>query len=730
MQHSIRNFSYFCLAGMLKQNPMQRILTVLAVAGSLGAFAQTSKESGKMIKYPQTKKVDTTDVYFGNKVQDPYRWLENDRSDETGMWVTAQNEVTFGYLSQIPFRNAIKERMEKIWNYERISAPFKEGNYTYYYRNNGLQNQSVLYRKDGSGKEEIFLDPNTFSKDGSTSLGELSFSKDGSKLAYSISEGGSDWRKVIIVDAVSGKQIEDTIVDVKFSGISWKGNEGFYYSSYDKPTGSELSAKTDQHKLYYHKLGTAQKSDPVIFGLDEKRRYVGGSVTEDDKYLVISAANSTSGNELYLKDLTKADSKIITIVSNFETDNYIIDNVGSKLYIVTDFNAPNKRIVTVDASSPAQANWKDFIKETPNVLSPSSGSGYFFANYMKDAVSVVLQYDYNGKLIREVKLPGIGSAGGFGGKMKEKVLYYSFTNYITPGTTYAFDPKTGKSTLYQKPKVDFNSEAYESKQVFYASKDGTMIPMIITHKKGLIMDGNNPTILYGYGGFNVSLTPAFSIANAVWLEQGGIYAVANLRGGGEYGKSWHDAGTKLQKQNVFNDFIAAAEYLISQKYTSSDYLAIRGGSNGGLLVGAVMTQRPDLMKVALPAVGVLDMLRYHTFTAGAGWAYDYGTAEDSEEMFKYILGYSPVHQVKNGTKYPATMVTTGDHDDRVVPAHSFKFAAELQEKQSGPNPVLIRIDVNAGHGAGKSVAQTIQENTDIQSFILYNMGFMQLPQNK
>lgn len=705
---------------------MQKLLTALIAAGSLTTFAQ-SNQTQKMIKYPQTKKVDSTDVYFGNNVPDPYRWLEYDRSDETGVWVRAQNEVTFGYLEQIPFRDQIKQRMEKIWNYERISAPFKEGKYTYYYKNNGLQNQSVVYRKDDSGKEEIFLDLNTFSKDGSTSLGGLNFSKDGSKVAYSISEGGSDWRKVIIMDAVSKKILEDTLVDVKFSGISWKGNEGFYYSSYDKPEGSELSAKTDQHKLYYHKLGTLQKADAVIFGQNEKRRYVGGSVTEDDRYLIISAANSTSGNELYIKDLSKADSKIITISGNFDSDNYVIENVGSKLFIVTNLNAPNKRIVTVDAQNPAPENWKDFIKETPNVLSPSTGSGYFFAQYMKDAVSFVLQYDYNGKLVREVKLPGVGSAGGFGGKKEEKTLYFSFTNYVTPGTIYAFDPKSGKSIVYQKPQVDFNSDDYVSKQVFYTSKDGTMIPMIITHKKGLVMDGKNPTILYGYGGFNVSLTPAFSVSNAVWMEQGGIYVVANLRGGGEYGKSWHDAGTKLKKQNVFNDFIYAAEYLIANKYTSSDFLAIRGGSNGGLLVGAVMTQRPDLMKVALPAVGVLDMLRYHTFTAGAGWAYDYGTAEDSDEMFKYLKGYSPVHQVKSGVKYPATMVTTGDHDDRVVPAHSFKFAAELQEKQTGDNPVLIRIDVNAGHGAGKSVAQTIQESVDIQAFTLYNMGFRELP---
>ena len=677
--------------------------------------------------YPTTKKVDTSTVYFGTTVNDPYRWLENDRSEETAVWVGAQNEVTFGYLQQIPFRDQLKSRMEKVWNYERISAPFTEGKYTYYYKNNGLQNQSVLYRKDANGKEEVFLDPNGFSKDGSTSLGEVSFSKDGSKVAYSISEGGSDWRKIILMEAETKKIIEDTIVDVKFSGISWKGNTGFYYSSYDKPTGSELSAKTDQHKLYFHKLGTPQASDVVVFGLNVKRRYVGGSVSEDEKYLFISAANSTSGNELYVLELDKPNATIKSIVSNFDSDNSVIETVGTKLYIVTNLKAPNRKIVTVDVQNPTPENWVDFIPETAQVLSPSTGGGYIFANYMKDAISVIFQYDYQGKKIREVQLPGIGSVGGIGGKKEEKVLYYSFTNYITPGTIYRFDPKTGKSTIYQKPKVDFNSDLYESKQVFYKSKDGTMIPMIITHKKGIPLNGKNPTILYGYGGFNVSLTPAFSIANAIWLEQGGIYAVANLRGGGEYGKKWHDAGTKMQKQNVFDDFIAAAEYLINQKLTSSDYLAIRGGSNGGLLVGAVMTQRPELMKVALPAVGVLDMLRYHTFTAGAGWAYDYGTAEDNAEMFAYLLNYSPVHQVKKGVSYPATMITTGDHDDRVVPAHSFKFASELQEKQAGENPVLIRIDINAGHGAGKSIAQTIQENTDIQSFILYNMGFRELP---
>jgi len=702
-----------------KLSSMKKIIVTLVVTSTMTSFGQ--------INYPKTQKKDVDNTYFGTTIKDSYRWLEDDKSAETAAWVKAENEVTFNYLDKIPFRKQLKERMEKLWNYEKISAPFKRGNYTYYYKNNGLQNQSVLYRKDKNGKEEMFLDPNTFSADGSTSLASLSFTKDGSLVAYAVSEAGSDWNKITILDAVTKKKLEAEITDVKFSGISWYKNEGFYYSSYDKPEGSQLSAKTDQHKLYFHKLGTAQKSDKVIYGDKEKRRYVGGGVTEDARYLIISASTSTSGNELYIKDLSKPDSKIVTVVDNFETDNSIIETVGSKLYIITNRNAPNQKVVTVDASNPTPENWKDFIPETKNVLSANTGGGYIFAEYMKDAVTQVMQYDYNGKLVREVKLPGVGSAGGFGGEKEEKTLYYSFTNYTTPGTIYSYDPKTGTSKEYQRPKVDFNSADYESKQVFYTSKDGTKIPMIITHKKGLKLDGKNPTILYAYGGFNVSLTPSFSVSNAVWLEQGGIYAVANLRGGGEYGKEWHDAGTQLKKQNVFDDFIAAGEYLIAQKYTSSDYLAVRGGSNGGLLVGAVMTQRPDLMKVALPAVGVLDMLRYHTFTAGAGWAYDYGTAEDSKEMFDYLKGYSPVHNVKAGVNYPATLVTTGDHDDRVVPAHSFKFAAELQDKQKGPNPVLIRIETNAGHGAGKPVSKTIEEIVDIQAFTLYNMGFKELP---
>ena len=714
-------FTIFVLLTLQHNQKMKKSILIMALALPITLMSQNK------MQYPTTKKGQVTDTYFDTKVADPYRWLEDDRSEETGSWVKEQNRLTYDYLSKIPYRDALKSRLEKLWNYEKISAPFKEGNFTYYYKNNGLQNQSVLYRKDAKGEESVFLDPNTFSKDGTSSLGGVNFSEDGSKVAYSISEGGSDWRKVIVMDAVTKKILEPTLEDIKFSGVSWKGNEGFYYSSYDKPDGSELSAKTDQHKLYYHKVGTRQKDDKVIFGLDQKRRYVGGYVTEDNHYLVITASTSTYGNELYIQDLTKPNSPIVTIVDNFNSDNSIIDNQGSKLFIATDLNAPNTRVVTVDVSNPKPENWKDLIPETENVLNVSTGSGFLFANYMIDAVSAIKQYDYSGKLVRNIQLPGIGTAGGFGGKKTEKVLYYSFTNYTTPGSTYSFDPKSGDSKVYQTPKIDFNSNDYESKQVFYTSKDGTKIPMIITHKKGLKLDGKNPTILYGYGGFNVSLTPSFSISNAVWMENGGVYAVANLRGGGEYGKKWHVAGTKMQKQNVFNDFIAAAEYLIAEKYTSSDFLAIRGGSNGGLLVGATMTQRPDLMKVALPAVGVMDMLRYHTFTAGAGWAYDYGTAEDSKEMFEYIKGYSPVHNVKPNTKYPATMVTTGDHDDRVVPAHSFKFAAELQDKQAGDNPTLIRIDINAGHGAGKSVAASIQESVDIMAFTLYNMGITKLP---
>jgi len=688
------------------------------------------KETTMSLSYPETKKAVVRDTFFEQSVEDPFRWLEDDRSEETADWVRRQNQVTFGYLDRIPYRKDLKERLTKIWDYEKVGTPFVEGRYTYFYKNDGLQNQSVLYRKaDDDAEEEIFLDPNTFSEDGTISLAGLSFTKDGSLAAYSISEGGSDWRKIIVIETENKTQIADTIVDVKFSGVSWRKNEGFYYSSYDKPDGSELSAKTDQHKLYYHELGTPQSRDQLIFGgkAKEKHRYIGGSVSDDGSFLFITASNTTSGNKLFIQDLRVSDRAIEPILSNENSDTYPIDNVGNRLIMTTDLGAPNRKVITATYPNVSPENWTDLIAETENVLSINTGGNYLFAEYMIDALSKAYQYDYNGKLVREVALPGLGSVGGLGGKKDATILYYSFTNYNTPSSRYSYNVETGVSELFWSPDIDFNPDLYISEQVFYTSKDGTNVPMMITYKKGLIKDGKNPTLLYGYGGFNINLTPSFSAANAIWMELGGVYAVPNLRGGGEYGKDWHIAGTQLQKQNVFDDFIAAGEYLIESGYTSSDFLAVRGGSNGGLLVGATMTQRPDLMKVALPAVGVLDMLRYHTFTAGAGWAYDYGTAEDSKEMFEYLKGYSPVHNVKKGVEYPATLVTTGDHDDRVVPAHSFKFAAELQDKQAGALPALIRIETDAGHGAGTPVSKTIDQYTDIFGFTLYNMGFERLP---
>lgn len=684
------------------------------------------------IMYPETKKEVVVDTFFGQAVEDPFRWLEDDRAAQTEDWVTRQNAVTFGYLDNIPFKKELEASLTKLWNYEKRSTPFVEGDYTYFYKNDGLQNHYVLYRQKDNEVAEVFLDPNSFSDDGTTSLAGVRFTKNGNKLAYLISEGGSDWRKIIVLDAVSKTILEDTLTNVKFSSVSWKGEEGFYYSSYDKPDGSELSAKTDQHKLYYHKLGTPQTQDKVVFGgvNDQKHRYVGGYVSDDQRYLFISASNTTSGNKLFAFDFQNPKRGLITLVNNENADTYALDTEGDTLFLVTNLDAPNKRLVKTNIANPRPVFWEDLIPEKQNVLSISSGGGYFFAEYMVDAISKVFQYSYSGNLVREISLPSSGSASGFSGKKNQKVLYYNFSNYHTPTSSYTIHTKTGKTSQYWAPEIGFNASEFESKQVFYTSKDGTKIPMMITYKKGLKLDGKTPTMLYGYGGFNVSLTPSFSITNAVWLMQGGIYAVPNLRGGGEYGKAWHDAGTKRNKQNVFDDFISAAEFLIDNNYTSSEYLAIRGGSNGGLLVGACMTQRPELFKVALPAVGVLDMLRYHTFTAGAGWAYDYGTAEQSEEMFTYLKGYSPLHNVKSNTAYPATLVTTGDHDDRVVPAHSFKFAATLQEKQTGRNPVLIRIETNAGHGAGTPVDKIIAQYADIFAFTLYNMGYKILPNKK
>ncbi|MDP4814410.1 MAG: prolyl oligopeptidase family serine peptidase [Saprospiraceae bacterium] len=694
----------------------------------LVAFAcnKTDKKPIPLMKvnYPETKTIDHTDNYFDSIVPDPYRWLEDDRSMETGEWVKSQNEVSFDYLNKIPFRGAIRERLAKLWDYEKYSAPFKEGDYTYFYKNDGLQNQYVLYRQKGENTPEVFLNPNDFSTDGTTSLAGIDFSVDGSKSAYQVSEGGSDWRKVIVLDATSKKTLEDTLTDVKFSGLAWKGSEGFYYSSYDKPNeGSALSGKTQYHKLFYHKLGTPQSADLLVFGGEKTpRRYIGAFVTEDQQYLVITAAVSTSGNELYIKSLKNSNAPIVEVIDNFEKEHQVVHSEGDWLFIYTTLNAPNGRLVKVKVSNPAPENWTDVISERKQPLSISTGGGYFFASYLKDALSLVEQVDLNGKVVRTISLPGKGTASGFSGKWEDPVLYFTFTSYTQPATIYSLDVKTGKSSIYKESKVDFNPADFESKQVFYQSKDGTKVPLIITYKKGLVLSGKNPTLLYGYGGFNISLTPGFSTSNIVWMENGGVYAVANLRGGGEYGEDWHVQGTKLKKQNVFDDFIAAAEYLIKEKYTTKEYLAISGGSNGGLLVGAAMTQRPDLFKVALPAVGVLDMLRYHQFTAGAGWAFDYGTAQDSPEMFNYLKGYSPYHNLKEGVTYPATLVTTADHDDRVVPAHSFKFAARLQKAHKGDSPVLIRIETNAGHGAGKPTAKIIDEQADKWAFTFYNMN--------
>ncbi len=670
--------------------------------------------------YPFTKQDSTVDHYFSHVIADPYRWLEDDRSSETEAWVNKQNDVTFDYLSHIDFRDDIRDLISKGQDYQKTSQPFKRGDYTYFYQNDGLQNQNVLYRSKEGKNIEVFLDPNTFSEEGTTSLGTVSFSKDASLVAYSISEAGSDWHKIFVLNTETKEQIEAPIVDAKFTDISWLGSKGFYYSSYDKPEGSELSARTEQHKLYFHEIGKPQADDVLVFGgsEEEKHRYVSGYTTEDDAYLVISAATSTSGNKLFIEPLNRDGSYRLTVLDHTDSDTYVIENEDTHLLMFTNLNAPNGKVISYDVVT---GEWTDIIPEQPQPLDISVGGGTLFATYMVDVLSQVKQYDFSGNLLREIELPGEGQATGFSGKREQTELFFTFTNYVTPPTIYQFDVKTGETELYLASASPFDSEKFESKQVFYTSKDGTQIPMLISYRKGIELDGSNPTILYGYGGFNVSLTPSFSGVMASWLELGGVYAIPNIRGGGEYGKEWHKAGTQQQKQNVFDDFIAAAEFLITEKYTDSSHLAIRGGSNGGLLVGACMTQRPELFKVALPAVGVLDMLRYHTFTSGEGWAYDYGTSEQSEEMFNYLLNYSPVHNVKEGVEYPATLVTTADHDDRVVPAHSYKFISELQAKQSGENPVLIRIDVNAGHGAGMPISKSMDLMADVYAFTLSNM---------
>ena len=676
------------------------------------------------IQYPETKKITHSDFYHGIEVSDPYRWLEDDMSNETGEWVKSQNKVTSKFLGKIGFRKKLERRIKKLNDYEKIGAPFKEGDYEYFYKNSGLQNHSVVYRTRIGADEnpEVFIDPNTFSKDGTVALRGLSFTKDGSLLAYMITDGGSDWRKIIVMNTKTKEIIGDTLKDVKFSGLSWKNNDGFFYSSYDNPSEenkSELSAKTQYHKLYFHRLNTAQAQDKLVYGGNKQpNRYVSGSVTEDQRYLAIYAGQNTSGRQLYIQDLGVPGSKPIKIQGDYFARASVITNKNKTFYLYTNIEAPNGRIVSVDLSRPNI--WKDVVSETENVMYPSSGGGNLFVRYLVDAKSQIMQFDLNGKIIREIELPAIGSAYGFSAKEDEDDLYYSFSSYTYPSTIFNYNIESGESNLYRQPEIDFEPSDYITEQVFFKSKDQTTVPMFITYKKGVDRNSANPTILYGYGGFNISQTPGFSATNIAWLENGGVYAVANIRGGGEYGKKWHKAGTQMNKQNVFDDFIAAAEYLISENYTSSEYLAIRGGSNGGLLVAAVMIQRPELFKVAIPAVGVLDMLRYHQFTAGAGWSDDYGTADDSKEMFKYLLKYSPVHALKPDTNYPATLVTTADHDDRVVPAHSFKFAARLQEFHVGESPVLIRIQTRGGHGS-VSMDQRMELYADVFSFIWYNM---------
>lgn len=686
------------------------------------------------VNYTDTEKNAVIDTYFGEEVVDNYRWLEDDRSEQTAAWVEAQNATTYGYLENIPFRDDVRKRFDELADFEnytylrsgyRLSLPIKKNGKIFYFKNSGLQNHAVLYAVDiASGEEEAVLDPNALSADGTTSVSDVVFSESGKYVAYSISEGGSDWRKIIVLDGKSFAEIGDVAVDAKFTGITWKGDEGFFYSNYDKPDGSELSAMTDKHKVYFHKLGTEQKSDKLIFGQsDEKRRYVGVSAFEKSDYLFLSAAESTSGNELLIKKGLSSNASFETVVSGFENDHVVLHAEGEVFYVFTNYMAPNGRIVKVAMNSYAKDNWTDVVAEKEeSIESVSYAGGSIFVQYLKDAVSMVNQYALDGTLEREVTLPGIGSVGGFYGGEKDEEVFYSFESFTEPFSIYTLNVESGESKLFKQPTLKVDVAELETKQVFYTSKDGTKVPMFIVAKKGVKLDGSNPTLLYGYGGFNISLPPYFSLRWLTWLDMGGVFALANLRGGGEYGEKWHEAGTQMKKQNVFDDFIAAGEYLQSEGYTSNEKLTIMGGSNGGLLVGATMTQRPDLMKVALPAVGVLDMLRYHKFTAGAGWIADYGCADSSKAMFDYLLNYSPVHNVVAETAYPATMVTTGDHDDRVVPAHSFKFISELQDKHVGENPVLIRIETKGGHGAGKSTSMYLDELSDQFVFAFYNMN--------
>lgn len=676
------------------------------------------------IQYPETRKENISDDYWGTRVNDPYRWLEDDRSQETEEWVTAQNQLTYSYLEKIPFRDRLRERLTELMNYPKYGYPQKINNKYYFYKNDGLQNQSVLYELDSlTAEPKVLLDPNKLSTDGTIALSRASFSKDGKYLAYSISKSGSDWNEIFVMEVATRRLLPDHIEWVKFSGISWQGN-GFYYSAYDEPeSGKEYSNKNEYHKVFYHRLNDDRTQDKIVFENKEHalRNYYAG-VSEDEKFLFIVETESTSGNSLWLKDLTKPKTKAVLIAPGFDSDFNVIDHYEGKIYVLTNYQAPNQQLMVVDPARPQLENWKTLIPESGHVIEDVSLiGGQLFINYLQDASNRLYAYNTSGQLLHEIKLPTIGTVG-ISGRYDNNEAFYMFTSYTYPPTIYRYDVAENKAELFRKSEISFNAEDFISEQVFFTSKDGTQVPMSIIYKKGLKKNGKNPTMLYGYGGFNISLLPGFSVGRIPFLEQGGVYAIANLRGGGEYGESWHKAGTKMQKQNVFDDFIAAAEYLIAENYTNSKKLAINGGSNGGLLVGACMTQRPGLFAVAIPEVGVLDMLRYQKFTIGWAWATDYGTAEDSQEMFEYLLGYSPLHNLKAGTTYPATLITTGDHDDRVVPAHSFKFAATLQELHSGHTPTLIRIDVKAGHGAGKPISKIIDAQTDVWAFVMKNLG--------
>ena len=701
------------------------LLSVLAITSIIiSCKPATETATSEKLTYPVTAKSDQIDDYFGVKVSDPYRWLENDTAEDVKKWVTEENKVTFGYLEKIPFRNKIKERLTDIFNYPKYSNPFRAGEYYFFSKNDGLQNQSVIYYQKGlDGKPEVFLDPNTMSSDGTAAVSLLGFSKDKKYVAYAINQSGSDWQTIYVMEVATKKLMSDKLDWVKFSGASWKDN-GFYYARYDAPPkGKEFSQKNEYHKIYYHRLGDTQDKDVLVYENKNKPlRYYGASVTEDERFLIIYVSEGTDGTEMYYKDLQSNQKDFGLLFAGFEDNYSVINNIGDKLLVQTDAGAPNQRVVLVDPKNPKKENWKDVIPEKPELLeSAATGGGKLFVSYLKDVTTHVYQYSLEGNLEHEIALPALGSAFGFSGDKDDVLIFYTFTSFTYPPTIYKYNIASGKSDIWQKSDVKFNPDEYETKQVFYNSKDGTKVPMFLVYKKGIKLDGNNPTLLYGYGGFNISLTPSFSTSRLILLENGGVFALANIRGGGEYGEKWHEAGKLLKKQNVFDDFIAAAEYLIKEKYTSSSKLAIQGGSNGGLLVGACMLQRPDLYRVAFPAVGVMDMLRYHKFTVGWGWAVEYGSS-DSLENFKNLYAYSPLHNIKEGVEYPATMVTTADHDDRVVPAHSFKFIATLQERYKGNRPQLIRIDVKAGHGAGKPTSKIIEEQADIWSFMFYNMG--------